>query len=705
MNISKRYSGTQISKRAAWFNALGDLLEVAASSAGLLAKEMGANTAVAGHGAEALGEVEKISAIEAKTVLRRLYSSSRVEASARKILQIGRDIGYTETTIDKLLTTFYTDFSKMSRELEALPPNPPGPSAAELSTFYENNKHCLDFFKELRTNAELKQAMTAGLKAGEDGSVRDPLVAAKWGKVLGKMLIPAGTIGAGAWGVSYLKEKGVAKGVASILGVVQSPSTEDVIKVAKGAIECLDDIKASAGTEVSTAQRVVRENLIKFIALEDAAKTSDATALLKTIKESDTTGEILCSDAQTPGSLQNFIAMVSENPSQLDGFTDRIVADVAGGGAFGAGLALGVGALWWVALLGGIVASAAGGWYFVSKRYDSQLQCLGHCVESIKSFEEMIRKIGETKDNAPQAMKSDGLASTTDQPKLSLLAKIISVMQNNKLGGIPGLELVNEIRMAQAIVGGTGNPENAATVLSGMNSNIAAYLKSVVGDENTPIEEPFVKANKGLIDTIYTTMHTIFKNALVGKNIFDRKPDTLAKYVKDYLATIGYENKTADKKINKMKKESKPTNNDTLLRKAAETKVSYFTDANLGLKEQLTKAYYAGLSGMYNETPQKRNSDYKDYYGIPSENKAHIVLQSHPKSITLADAMGKGGLVENGLEQKEQSTYVTTKTPSGNFQSKYASTLNYLQKLSDVAEKQNKKEVSDLIKQTLKNLK
>jgi hypothetical protein len=67
--------------------------------------------------------------------------------------------------------------------------------------------------------------------------------------------------------------------------------------------------------------------------------------------------------------------------------------------------------------------------------------------------------------------------------------------------------------------------------------------------------------------------------------------------------------------------------------------------------------------------------------------------------------MGKGGLVENVLEQKEKSTYVALTTPTGNFHSKYASTIGYLNKLAKAADEQGKKEVSRLIKQTIQNLK
>ena len=125
----------------------------------------------------------------------------------------------------------------------------------------------------------------------------------------------------------------------------------------------------------------------------------------------------------------------------------------------------------------------------------------------------------------------------------------------------------------------------------------------------------------------------------------------------------------------------------------------------MGLKDQLTKSYYAGLTGMYNEKPTKRPSDYKDLYGFQEETGHDLMAESHPKSVTLADAMGNGGLVENNLEQQQKSIYVATTTPSGNFQSKYAQTVSYLEKLAKAADSQGKEQVLRLINQTIQKLK
>lgn len=130
-------------------------------------------------------------------------------------------------------------------------------------------------------------------------------------------------------------------------------------------------------------------------------------------------------------------------------------------------------------------------------------------------------------------------------------------------------------------------------------------------------------------------------------------------------------------------------------------KITYHEDAVKGLKDKLTKSYYAGLDSMYNEKPKAQKTDLKDLYGFQEETGYDLLMEAHPKSTYLAEAMGDGGLVENGLEQKVKSEAVALSVPSGNFRSKYAETHAYLNKLLKVAEAENKTEVSNLIKQTI----
>lgn len=722
----------KISKRAGAFSRLFGggtrVAEELSEAASKIDKVLPGVEALPGLSKVPLKVLSEAGSIETKALFRNIQTISKNEEAARILLTVGNDVGYGASSVDDLLSVFSKEFSEM---IEAMNSLPDAPSPAQLDEFYAANKKAIDFFKELKKNSEIRSAITTGMReVSEAGKVVIPADiagavnnASKGGSkagivlALGKSLLPLAPIlavgGVIWWFSGKIEEKGLAGAIADLAGVTQSPESEDFISSAEKAVECLDSIKVLNGTDASKAKALVRENFLKFIALKSAPTLNGEEEIKSALSSADSAAVTLVADAQTSGSIQNFMALVIEHPEQLSGFSEWQIAGgaaVLAGGLAAAGVVTAGGA-WWAALLGVAIAGGGAGsigLYWMSHYYDDQLDCLRGGMDSIVSFKTKFDKLRDGERAGTQG--ADGLKTTSpkDITTQSLLVKIISVMQSKKLAGIPGLEFVNEMNMAQAVVGGAGGIENAATILSGANANISAYISVIRNDDSVVIDSEFVKSNEPLIDTIYLTMHSIFKNALRGKRtlgIFNPKMDDLIKYVREYLSSIGYKITSAKNNENKMKKESKSTNSLELVRKAAETKVSYFMDANLGLKDQLTKAYYAGLSGMYNEQTPKKASDYKDFYGFQNESKEDIVLQSHPKSITLADSMGKGGLVENGLEQKEQTHYVATKTPSGNFQSKYAATINYLEKLSKSAEQQGKKEVTELIKQTIKNLK
>lgn len=700
------------------FGGTSHVADELAGAASKIDKVLPGAGSISGAGKLPLETLSGAGSIETKALFRNIQTISRNKDSASVLLQVAKDVGYKVTSIDDLLIAFSKEFSEMITAMNKLPDSA---TTAELDTFYAAHTRSIDFFRQLKTNSEIKTALSTGLR-GADRALDTVRPAKTFDEVrrsveqggsrlgyvmlVGKTLLPLAVIGGGvAWMRGKIIENGgVAGAIASLFGVTQTPESEDHLKTAEDAIACLDSISVLNGTGASKLKALVRENLIKFIELKNVnTYGGDREKIGATFVSALDAGIILAADAQTEGSIQSFIAYISEHSDELEGFSKWQVAG-AGAGIVAAGLMTG-GAAWWVTLLGAS-AAAGSGFYFMSQYYDEELNCLRGGIEAIVAIE---TKLHTEKDERTQATTGpEGGETPIKSPEESLLVKILSVMQNKKLAGIPGLEFVNEMNMTQAIISGSGGIENAAVVLSNSNTNIAAYIGSVENNESTVVDLEFVKQNKPLIDTIYITMHSIFKNALRGKRtlgIFNPKMDDLIKYVREYLSNIGYKFTSAKNNENKMKKHSIPTNSTELVRKAAETKVSYFSDANLGLKDQLTKAYYTGLTGMYNEQPPKKTSDYKDFYGIQNEPKENIVLLSHPKSITLADSMGKGGLVENGLEQKEQSHYVATKTPSGNFQSKYATTISYLVKLSKAAEEQGKKEVTELIKQTIKNLK
>jgi hypothetical protein len=78
------------------------------------------------------------------------------------------------------------------------------------------------------------------------------------------------------------------------------------------------------------------------------------------------------------------------------------------------------------------------------------------------------------------------------------------------------------------------------------------------------------------------------------------------------------------------------------------------------------KAYYKGFAEEYNKKDEAPKRSYKDLMDVFKEEE-NIVLKSHPKSVFVADALNEGGLIENGLEQKEKIEKIVKKRPSGNF--------------------------------------
>ena len=299
-----------------------------------------------------------------------------------------------------------------------------------------------------------------------------------------------------------------------------------------------------------------------------------------------------------------------------------------------------------------------GGSAIASMVYSGEITCLKRAIDNINSF---FKKLNDARASDPDIQPDAGASAAGTEGTgaasggIIMISNALSEMSKRNIGGgFQGIELANESKIISKMVNEAGSLENLAkNILNRGSYNIKECIKN--GDKSNLIKE-------------------IYKQIKLMKE-------------------------------EKMNKSSKSTNNQQLIRNAAETKVSYFEDAKLGLKDQLTKSYYAGLTGMYNEKPQKRASDYKDLYGTQKETGEDLMVQSHPKSVTLAESMGKGGLVENNLEQQQKSIYVATTTPSGNFQSKYAQTINYLEKLSKAADNQGKKEVSRIINQTIKHLK
>jgi hypothetical protein len=121
-------------------------------------------------------------------------------------------------------------------------------------------------------------------------------------------------------------------------------------------------------------------------------------------------------------------------------------------------------------------------------------------------------------------------------------------------------------------------------------------------------------------------------------------------------------------------------NDVNLLKKADEMSKSYHKDAvkDLAGEDKALREYFTGLGRLYDAESEKRNPDYEELNKLHDETGRDLTLSAHPKAIRVSDAMGNGGLVENGLEQKEKLEEVALSAPTGNFTSRYAKLKNLL---------------------------
>jgi hypothetical protein len=120
----------------------------------------------------------------------------------------------------------------------------------------------------------------------------------------------------------------------------------------------------------------------------------------------------------------------------------------------------------------------------------------------------------------------------------------------------------------------------------------------------------------------------------------------------------------------------------------------------MNLSDSMAKSYYAGLKSMYDQELGRRDADAKALYQTHDETGAELVAKSHPKAVVVSDSIGRGGLVENGLEQKQHMEDVALSTPTGNYRSKHAWVVKQLVKIADQADQEGCIEASDLIDST-----
>jgi hypothetical protein len=706
---SKMISKRSLSKVAA---AVGILADFFAGAAKVGSKAIGRLDEVTPTLKVSLKPISDVAEVEAKGILQALIHSSAIRESAETILSKAKLCDYNYTNVDDFLEEFSKDFKKMSDELDVLLPSAP---PAEIEAFYTRNKKAIEYFKLLKTDTELKTALknsplgarhlagggtdaiglddavtryTAGGAAGAAGRFTTQVGNAigVGGRVVNTLVIV---------GLGLLAYKGYKTDfVQAILSSFGSPESMKNIQAVKDAKDCINNIALIPGSPAVSARNKVLSNFDAFSKFETVMNLTDRKEQKDTLDAASTAAQELMSDSSTEGSIDHFLALISKDPgSNLSGFSTM---QAGGAGAVAGGL---VGLLI-KGKLGGLIGAAlgavAGGW-FMNKYYQDEINCIAAAGDAIEQFDADYREAAGNKTEESQGKGPESTSGSEADTKVSvdsLLEQMITALQNDRIYNLPGLSnlFVNERRIIRKLIEESGSIENAAMLLSNINPNIKLDLGKIdTSASQGKITEELLASNKVLQD--------LARDIVISARIVRRN-------LKQKVSSVGPQITTGSKiKEDNMKKESKSINNQGLIRKAAESRVSYFGDANLGLKDQLTKSYYAGLTGMYNEQPTKRPSDYKDLYGFQEETGHDLMAESHPKSVTLADAMGRGGLVENNLEQQQKSIYVATTTPSGNFQSKYAQTVSYLEKLAKAADSQGKEQVSRIINQTIQKLK
>ena len=132
------------------------------------------------------------------------------------------------------------------------------------------------------------------------------------------------------------------------------------------------------------------------------------------------------------------------------------------------------------------------------------------------------------------------------------------------------------------------------------------------------------------------------------------------------------------------------TNNNTiyddsgLFKGADDVSKSYYKDAvtDLNNSDPYLRSYFTGLKGLYDEKAETPKGDYKSLYNVHDETGVDLVNSAHPKAVVVLDSIGRGGLVENGLEQQRQTQGVAFSTPTGNYRANYAWVRDSLNKTS-----------------------
>lgn len=250
----------------------------------------------------------------------------------------------------------------------------------------------------------------------------------------------------------------------------------------------------------------------------------------------------------------------------------------------------------------------------------------------------------------------------------------------------------NEKQIKNSLSSYSEKSDSLSSQITKYNQSLLKTFKNIEKetDEYVIPDEKYndLKNYANFIDEIYKDAVTFINslNGLKQEDIFNYKEEDLKKYCKGLGLVFSILDVSGDEKTNqspervlarinnyiekhKQKKITSSINKEISSMKKNADKVSdnYYKDALMGLSDDsFMKAYYKGFSEEYNKKDEAPKRSYKDLMDVFKEEE-NIVLKSHPNSVFVADALNEGGLIENGLEQKEKIEKIVRKRPSGNF--------------------------------------
>lgn len=214
-----------------------------------------------------------------------------------------------------------------------------------------------------------------------------------------------------------------------------------------------------------------------------------------------------------------------------------------------------------------------------------------------------------------------------------------------------------------------------------------------------------------LQDLKFLILNKISNQRELVRFVKQNMPKDSTKRLSGWKKALKYYRKNKESILDGEKTANKKKSNEFLLKgklmdkKADSFSNSYYADAIKGLSEEFSKNYYSELESMHNNLlgGNSKSSENK-LYDVTDETGAELVQRSHPEAVYVAESRGKGGLVENVVEQQNHNIEIALNVPSGNFKGRYAKLLNSLVKISEETNKVKRFDISETLNETIEKI-